>query len=101
MFDVTSRTTFKSIENRLKDISGCCSDNVVVILVGNKTDLTEKRVVTQEEAEDFAEKHGIDYVDASSKDNVNVSDTFLQLTKNLLQAKGTSTTWWKKPSATC
>ena len=95
MFDVTNRTTFTNIENWLKTVSTNSSENVVVILVGNKTDLTE-RTVTQEEAEAVAEKHGISYVETSVRDNSNVSEPFLQLTKKLLKGKGTNIAWWKK-----
>ena len=95
MFDVTNRTTFTNIESWLKTVSTNSSENVLVILVGNKTDLTE-RTVTQEEAEAVAEKHGISYVETSVRDNSNVSEPFLQLTKKLLQTKGTNIAWWKK-----
>ena len=46
------------------------------MLVGNKSDLQESRVVTKESAEDLAHSLGIKYIEASAKDDVNVKLTF-------------------------
>lgn len=37
----------------------------VGVLVGNKTDLTDRRVVEQEQAQEWAEKHGLEYCEMS------------------------------------
>lgn len=95
MFDVTDRTSFTNIEKWLNSVSTYSAVNTVVLLVGNKTDLTD-REVTEEEAQTLAEKHGLTYIETSVRDNKNVNEPFLCLTKKLLQNKGTNTAWWKK-----
>ena len=106
VFDVTNRTTYDSVENRLKAINSDCPENVVVVLVGTKIDLTDKRTVPHDEAEGFAKKHGIAYVETSSKSNSNISVPFERLSEKCLSVNNTNdavietnNSWWKKPSS--
>ena len=91
---MTDRSTFDHIENWLQTSGKFAQENCVIVLVGNKTD-HPKRVVTKEEGEAFAEKHGIGYVETSVRDKINVNEPFLYITKKLLQSKGTTVAWWK------
>ena len=51
-------------------------ENARIVLVGNKSDLTDSRVVTKESADDLAQQLGIKYIETSAKDDVNVKLTF-------------------------
>ena len=86
---------FESLENWYERAVSQGPENCAIGLVGTKADLTDRKV-TQEEAETFAEKHNIVYAETSARDNNNVDQPFLQVTKKLLQSKGTSISWWKK-----
>ena len=106
VFDVTNRTTFDSVENWLKAINSHCPENVAVVLVGTNIDLTDKRTVTHDEAEGFAKKNGIDYVETSSKSNSTVSVPFERLLEKFLSVNDTSdsvndtnNSWWMKHSS--
>lgn len=59
MFDITNETSFLNCRNWLSQlqIHAYCEDPDV-ILVGNKSDLNDKRAVSAERAKDFAEKNG-------------------------------------------
>jgi Ras-related protein Rab-6A len=52
---------------------------VIIILVGNKTDLSEKRQVSVEEGEDKATKDGIMFIESSAKAGFNVKALFRKL----------------------
>lgn len=41
--------------------------NICITLVGNKADVTSKRVITREEGQAFADDNGLQYVEASAK----------------------------------
>jgi GTPase SAR1 family protein len=43
VYDVTDRTTFKKVQSWLEEVEVNCDKMPVIILVGNKTDLAEKR----------------------------------------------------------
>ena len=95
VFDVTDRDTLKNVETWFDSVSRYCTETTIAVLVGNKADLTERQV-SHEEAQAIAEKHGVPYVEVSVRDNSNVNEPFMQLTKKMLQCKGTNLPWWKK-----
>ena len=50
------------------------SDNPEIILVGNKSDLTENRVITKEQGMELAQSLGIEYFETSVKDDTNLTE---------------------------
>ena len=75
--------TFKNLSHWLGEISRYSTDNVVKLLVGNKTDLTEKRAVDYKTAKDFADSLGLHYVESSAKDSQHVSEIFNFMAKEI------------------
>lgn len=59
------------------------SEGVSRLLVGNKSDWTEKRVVSTEEAQALAQELGIPYVETSAKNNDQVDDAFFSLAREV------------------
>ena len=51
-------------------------ENARIVLVGNKSDLTDVRTVTKENAEELAHSLGVKYIETSAKDDINVKQTF-------------------------
>ncbi|KAK2195905.1 bifunctional P-loop containing nucleoside triphosphate hydrolase/Small GTPase/Small GTP-binding protein domain [Babesia duncani] len=84
VFDVTNRASFEHVrETWLADIERHGSPKVCKLLIGNKVDLTEGRVVTAEEAKQLAEENDMSYTDASAKTAANVEKGFLMIAKAL------------------
>lgn len=54
-------------------------ENVNKLLVGNKSDLTAKRVVSTEAAKEFAESLGIEFLETSAKNAANVEKAFMMM----------------------
>ena len=80
VYDITSMDSFKSIKNYyIKKIKEKCNNGLKVILLGNKTDLKDKRQVSDDNGKDLAEKNGYMFMESSCKDNYNVSDAFTAL----------------------
>ena len=50
VYDVTSYTSFQHVSDWLRELKNYADSNIVILLVGNKTDLKEKREVRKEEA---------------------------------------------------
>jgi GTPase SAR1 family protein len=75
--DITSRTTFNDVEDfhdailRVKD-----ANSVPFMLVGNKADMEEKRVVQKSELEEKAKKLGCKFMETSAKSRQNVDEIF-------------------------
>lgn len=86
VYDVTNANTFKSIQRWLLEIDQYCS-SVSRILVGNKNDDGSMKVVSTNEARALANSYGIDLVETSAKDDINVEDVFHKIAKSMLRMK--------------
>ena len=87
VFDLTSRQSFDCIgewiENYYKNSNPDSEKNVV--LIGNKSDLVDKREVTQEEIEKFAKDNHIMYFETSAKTGANIDECFYFIAKKLVK----------------
>ncbi len=83
MFDVTSTMSFNNIKNWLIQIKENTSEKIQIILVGNKIDAVNRRVIPKEESEKVAKEYGLKYFETSAKENINVQETFSYLTKEI------------------
>jgi small GTP-binding protein len=78
VFDVTQRQSFTALSGWINDAHTLCTPGAVVQLIGNKRDLGERRDVTIAEAEQFAERHHMNYVETSAKAGDNVCEAFIR-----------------------
>ena len=99
VYDITSVKSFNACKNYyIKEINEECKKDIKVILLGNKTDLKEKREVTQEMGSNLAIKNGFIFMETSCEENYNVSDAFqtlIEMTNTDMVKKGNIN---KKPS---
>ncbi|WOK97040.1 ras-related protein RABA5a-like [Canna indica] len=76
VYDISRRQTFDSIGRWLNELHTHSDMNVVIILVGNKTDLKDEREVNTEEGKALAEAHGLFFIETSALDSSNVTAAF-------------------------
>ena len=91
VYDVTDRRSFESIRNWVSQIQQHADVHVNKILVGNKCDMLDEKVVSTEEGQKLAKEFGIDFFECSAKNNINVEQAFIGLgraVKNRLVADG-------------
>lgn len=79
VFDVTDQESFNNVKQWLNEIDRYANENVNKLLVGNKCDLEDKRVVEQSTAQAFAEEIGIPYIETSAKNATNVEEAFMTM----------------------
>lgn len=84
VYDVTDPVSFNNVQYWLKKIKKHGDENVEIILLGNKIDLLNDRMVTDEDAQRVAVQNEISYFDTSAKDSTNVDFAFKQLLNNIM-----------------
>ena len=77
VYDVTDNNSFDHIKNWMDDINKHAKSDVLKILVGNKCDLVNKRVISTERGQELAEHYGIPFLETSAKDNSNIEQLFI------------------------
>ena len=78
-YDITSRASFLNTSKWVEDVRAERGQDVVIMLVGNKTDLGDRRQVSIEEGEDKAKQEGIMFIETSAKAGYNIKALFRKL----------------------
>lgn len=76
VYDVTKPTTFENVSRWLKELRDHADANIVIMLIGNKTDLKHLRAVATEDAQSYAEKEGLSFIETSALEATNVEKAF-------------------------
>jgi len=77
VYDITRRDTFKHLSRWLDEARQHSQSNMVIMLIGNKSDLEHRRAVSTEEGKAFAEEHGLIFMETSAKTAQNVEQAFI------------------------
>lgn len=81
VYDIASADSFHRTSKWIGDVrtGGQCSSNLMVVLVGNKTDLADKRRVSTEEGERKAKELNAMFIETSAKTGYNVKQLFRRI----------------------
>ena len=86
VYDITSRPSFVNAGRWIEDVRAERGTDVLIVLVGNKTDMPERRVVAYDEGERRAREEGITFIECSAKLGHNVQQLFRGLATALPSA---------------
>ena len=84
VYDISDLQSFKDVKKWIKELINFTSPNIVLILVANKCDLKNKRVVSFESGKELADSYGILFIEVSSMSNININDIFYKLAKAVI-----------------
>ena len=76
VYDITKQATFDNVGRWLKELRDHADSNIVIMLVGNKSDLRHLRSVQTEDAQAFCEKEGLSFIETSALESTNVELAF-------------------------
>jgi len=79
VYDISKVVSFENVERWLNELRDHADSNIVIMLVGNKSDLRHLRAVPTETAADFAKKHGLSFIETSALDSTNVELAFQRI----------------------
>ena len=85
VFSVIDKESFKNVRTWISQIKEEVDEKVTIILVGNKIDREEVRVVTKEKGEELAKEFGLPYFECSAKTGVNITTAFNELVKRVVE----------------
>ena len=75
--------TFSNVKGWMQEIERYASENVKKLIIGNKSDLVEKKVVEHSVAKEFADSLSIPFIETSAKNSTNVEEAFTMMAKTI------------------
>eukprot|EP01017_Pseudomicrothorax_dubius_P031119 TRINITY_DN3942_c0_g2_i1.p1 TRINITY_DN3942_c0_g2~~TRINITY_DN3942_c0_g2_i1.p1 ORF type:complete len:204 (-),score=54.49 TRINITY_DN3942_c0_g2_i1:54-665(-) len=78
VFDTTDRSSFEAIDEWIREVETVNKANIVKVLIGNKCDLLDMRMISCDEAEAYALDRGMNYSEVSALHNFNIEEVFNQ-----------------------
>ncbi|KAL5218448.1 hypothetical protein ABZP36_019132 [Zizania latifolia] len=83
VYDVTDRQSFLSTSKWIEEVNTQRGGDVLIVLVGNKTDLVDKRQVSTDEGEAKAQEHRVMFMETSAKAGFNIKPLFRKIAGSL------------------
>ena len=85
VYDITNKFTFESVDKWVQDLNSYGDKNLTLLLVGNKSDLEEKRQVNKEDGEEKAKSFGLGFIETSACSGDNIDQAFDIMLKEVLK----------------
>ena len=87
VYDVTSKDSFLHLSDWLRDLTNVEKEEVIFAVVGNKTDLDDRREVNSNEGENYAKEHDFIFKEVSAKTGDGINELFDVILKEMLKKK--------------
>ena len=81
IYDITEKESFHHIEFWLNLLKKEAPESILLVLIGNKNDMNNKRQINYEQGKDFAEKHKMLFFEVSAKNKINIDKIFQESTQ--------------------
>ncbi|KAK5583044.1 hypothetical protein RB653_004634 [Dictyostelium firmibasis] len=88
VYDVTDHVSFNNVKQWMQEIQRYACDSVTRLLVGNKCDLIEKKIVDTSTAREYADSVGIPFLETSAKSSANVEQAFMIMASEIKKLQG-------------
>ena len=85
MYDITDRKSFESIPDWIKSVKDAKGSNFPMILLGNKLDKEDVRVIKEKEGKELADEYNIKFFETSNKTGTNIQEAGMALVNEILK----------------
>ncbi|XP_076914107.1 ras-related protein Rab2BV-like [Bidens hawaiensis] len=76
VYDITKSQTFDNVQRWLRELRDHADSNIVIMMAGNKSDLSHLRALAEEDGQSLAEKEGLSFLETSALEAYNVEKAF-------------------------
>ena len=76
VYDITDKKSFENVITWLNECRDMCYKDILICLIGNKSDLEGKRVISYEEGKNFADENNLLFFETSAKNGSNIKECF-------------------------
>ena len=87
VYDISRSSTFENVERWLKELRDHADSNIVIMLVGNKSDLSHKRQVETDTALAYATENKLAFIETSAMEKVGVDDGFTRIVAEIYKLR--------------
>lgn len=85
VYDITDLNSFDRVKQWTKELRKMVGEDICLVVVGNKSDLEPKRIVSSEEVIEYCDSIGALHLNTSAKANLNIQQIFLELAKSMIK----------------
>ncbi|RPA84745.1 putative ras GTPase Rab11 [Ascobolus immersus RN42] len=85
VYDISKHITYENVTRWLKELRDHADSNIVIMLVGNKSDLRHLRAVPTDDAKAFAAENNLSFIETSAMDASNVELAFQNILTEIYQ----------------
>ena len=85
VYDITNRESFNNVSSWMEECKNNGPSTITLVLVGNKTDLENQRVVTTEEGEEFANRNSMLFFETSALNGSNIDKLFNDTVEDIIK----------------
>ncbi len=87
VYDQTDKSSFDHLNDWLDDILKYTTDEPIKLIIGNKDDLNEQKVISDDDIRNFSNRSNIEIVKTSAKSSFQVNYAFEKLTQKLINSR--------------
>lgn len=83
VYDVNKMETFKNIRRWIAELKDYANNDIIITLIGNKSDLTNDREVSLEEGKKLAKDYQVSFLETSAKEYINIEQCFFSVAQEI------------------
>ena len=79
VYDISKKSSFRYIDDWIRDLKEYGNKNIIINLIGNKSDLNDKREISKEEGKNLAKKNNLNFMEISELNDENINIIFNEI----------------------
>ena len=87
VYDITRKETFRTLKTWVEELKNRGPQDIAICIAGNKCDLENERKIPKGKVQEYCDQNGFLFVETSAKDDVNVQQIFIDLSKKISPAE--------------